>query len=120
MALLLSNFGSSSLSAPTADNETNKIAEAFNRFSRFSNWIKATVGSGTKYIKNKLTNQISIQPSGNLVINKIWTYDMYSKHCKEQNSLGLIEKLTGYFSIELCMNDLFCQMTLVHTSVFCE
>lgn len=62
LALLLSNFGSSSLSAPTADNDTNKIAEAFNRISRFINWIKRSIANGLKYLKNKLTNQISIQP----------------------------------------------------------
>lgn len=62
LALLLSNFGSSSLSAPTADNDTNKIAEAFNRISRFINWIKRSIANGLKNLKNKLTNQISIQP----------------------------------------------------------
>ncbi|XP_035912761.1 sodium channel protein para isoform X29 [Anopheles stephensi] len=65
LALLLSNFGSSSLSAPTADNETNKIAEAFNRISRFSNWIKMNVANALKFVKNKLTSQIaSVQPTG--------------------------------------------------------
>ncbi|XP_055922891.1 sodium channel protein para isoform X4 [Eupeodes corollae] len=64
LALLLSNFGSSSLSAPTADNDTNKIAEAFNRFSRFSKWIKRNVASCFKLVRNKLTNQISDQPPG--------------------------------------------------------
>lgn len=59
LALLLSNFGSSSLSAPTADNDTNKIAEAFNRISRFINWIKRNVADAAKLVKNKLTNQIS-------------------------------------------------------------
>lgn len=62
--MLLSNFGSSSLSAPTADNETNKIAEAFNRISRFKKWIKSSIMNGLKAIKNKITNQISVQPSG--------------------------------------------------------
>lgn len=62
LALLLSNFGSSSLSAPAADNETNKIAEAFNRFARFKNWIKRNVVNGFKFVRNKLTNQISDQP----------------------------------------------------------
>ncbi|XP_061507105.1 sodium channel protein para isoform X42 [Anopheles gambiae] len=65
LALLLSNFGSSSLSAPTADNETNKIAEAFNRISRFSNWIKMNLANALKFVKNKLTSQIaSVQPTG--------------------------------------------------------
>lgn len=65
LALLLSNFGSSSLSAPTADQETNKIAEAFNRISRFKKWVKSSIMNGLKKLKNKITNQISVQPSGN-------------------------------------------------------
>ncbi|XP_061719526.1 sodium channel protein para isoform X5 [Cydia pomonella] len=60
LALLLSNFGSSSLSTPTADQETNKIAEAINRISRFINWIKRSIADFLKLLKNKLTNQISI------------------------------------------------------------
>ncbi|KOB75098.1 Sodium channel protein, partial [Operophtera brumata] len=60
LALLLSNFGSSSLSSPTADQETNKIAEAFNRISRFTDWIKRNVADFLKILKNKLTNQIAI------------------------------------------------------------
>lgn len=64
LALLLSNFGSSSLSAPTADQETNKIAEAFNRISRFKKWVKRSIMNGLKKLKNKITNQISVQPSG--------------------------------------------------------
>lgn len=61
LALLLSNFGSSNLSAPTADSDTNKIAEAFDRISRFSNWIKQSIRNVIKTITNKLTNQISDQ-----------------------------------------------------------
>ncbi|XP_017780931.1 PREDICTED: sodium channel protein para isoform X5 [Nicrophorus vespilloides] len=64
LALLLSNFGSSNLSAPTADNDTNKIAEAFDRIGRFINWIKASMRSILKMVRFKLTNQISDQPSG--------------------------------------------------------
>lgn len=64
LALLLSNFGSSSLSAPTADNDTNKIAEAFERIGRFTTWIKASFADMLKKIRFKLTNQISDQPSG--------------------------------------------------------
>ncbi|CAH2049421.1 unnamed protein product, partial [Iphiclides podalirius] len=60
LALLLSNFGSSSLSTPTADQDTNKIAEAFNRISRFIDWVKRTVADILKLLKNKLTNQIAI------------------------------------------------------------
>lgn len=79
MALLLSNFGSSSLSAPAADNETNKIAEAFNRFARFKNWIKNNILNGFKYIRNKLTNQISDQPPGERsnYISWIWNEGFY-------------------------------------------
>lgn len=48
------------MSAPAgADQETNKIAEAFNRISRFSNWVKSSIANCLKFIKNKLTNQIS-------------------------------------------------------------
>ncbi|XP_013140306.1 PREDICTED: sodium channel protein para [Papilio polytes] len=60
LALLLSNFGSSSLSTPTADQDTNKIAEAFNRISRFIDWVKRNVADILKLLKNKLTNQIAI------------------------------------------------------------
>lgn len=79
MALLLSNFGSSSLSAPTADNETNKIAEAFNRISRFINWIKRNVANALKYVRNKLTNQISDQTTGERInhISWIWNEGFY-------------------------------------------
>lgn len=61
LALLLSNFGSSNLSAPAADSDTNKIAEAFDRISRFINWVKMNILNFLKMIKNKLTNQISDQ-----------------------------------------------------------
>ncbi|GFG40089.1 hypothetical protein Cfor_10976, partial [Coptotermes formosanus] len=64
LALLLSNFGSSSLSAPTADSDTNKIAEAFDRFSRFFNWIKRSALNVAKMLRAKLTNQISDQTPG--------------------------------------------------------
>lgn len=60
----MSNFGSSNLSAPTADNDTNKIAEAFDRIGRFIRWIKASVLHIAKMVRFKLTNQISDQPSG--------------------------------------------------------
>lgn len=73
LALLLSNFGSSSLSAPTADQETNKIAEAFNRISRFKRWVKSSIASCLRRVKNKITNQISVQPSGKETTNvKTW------------------------------------------------
>ncbi|XP_055537082.1 sodium channel protein para isoform X42 [Wyeomyia smithii] len=76
LALLLSNFGSSSLSAPTADNETNKIAEAFNRISRFSNWIKLNIANALKFVKNKLTSQIaSVQPAGEQHNHLSWIWN---------------------------------------------
>ncbi|XP_059479446.1 sodium channel protein para isoform X5 [Neocloeon triangulifer] len=64
LALLLSNFGSSNLSAPTADNETNKIAEAFNRIGRFKAWVKRSIVNMAKALRAKLTNQISDQTPG--------------------------------------------------------
>ncbi|XP_050314713.1 sodium channel protein para isoform X9 [Anthonomus grandis grandis] len=74
LALLLSNFGSSSLSAPTADNDTNKIAEAFDRIGRFINWVKASFMHIAKLVRFKLTNQISDQPSGEGPSNS-WNQD---------------------------------------------
>lgn len=68
LALLLSNFGSSSLSTPTADQDTNKIAEAFNRISRFNAWVKKSVADFLKIVKNKLTNQIAIHAPGKMSI----------------------------------------------------
>lgn len=76
LALLLSNFGSSNLSAPTADNDTNKIAEAFDRIGRFIRWIKASVAHIAKLIRFKLTNQISDQPSGEGPSNS-WNQGFY-------------------------------------------
>ncbi|XP_050349813.1 sodium channel protein para isoform X4 [Nymphalis io] len=64
LALLLSNFGSSNLSSPTADQDTNKIAEAFNRISRFIDWVKKNAADVLKLVKNKLTNQIAIHAPG--------------------------------------------------------
>ncbi|XP_033207452.1 sodium channel protein para [Belonocnema kinseyi] len=65
LALLLSNFGSSNLSAPTADNDTNKIAEAIDRIARFINWVKLNMLNLAKMMRAKLTNQISDQaPEG--------------------------------------------------------
>lgn len=66
LALLLSNFGSSSLSTPTADQETNKIAEAINRISRFIDWMKRSIADMLKLLKNKLTNQIAIHAPGKM------------------------------------------------------
>ncbi|KAL5277943.1 para family protein [Megaselia abdita] len=93
LALLLSNFGSSSLSAPTADQETNKIAEAFNRFSRANKWIKRQFANCFSAIKNNLTNQIGDQPPeiGNTELelgpNEILVDGMLKKGIKGQNQL---------------------------------
>ncbi|KAK0182739.1 hypothetical protein PV327_000841, partial [Microctonus hyperodae] len=64
LALLLSNFGSSNLSAPTADNDTNKIAEAIDRIARFIKWVKQNCIDAFKFMRAKFTNQISDQAPG--------------------------------------------------------
>ncbi|KAM7346302.1 sodium voltage-gated channel paralytic isoform 32-T37 [Cochliomyia hominivorax] len=86
LALLLSNFGSSSLSAPTADNDTNKIAEAFNRIGRFKNWVKRNIADCFKLIRNKLTNQISDQPSGERINQISWIWS--EEHGDNELELG--------------------------------
>lgn len=78
LALLLSNFGSSNLSAPTADSDTSKIVEAFDRIGRFINWIKTSILQFLKAIKNKITNQISVQQAqGDACINYNWNQGIY-------------------------------------------
>lgn len=69
LALLLSNFGSSNLSVPTADSDTNKITEAFERISRFNKWVKTRIMAFLKALRAKLTNQISVQTSGENYFN---------------------------------------------------
>ena len=45
MALLLSSFGASNLSAAGGtDNDANKLTEAFNRIGRLRRWIKKWAG----------------------------------------------------------------------------
>ncbi|XP_042876654.1 sodium channel protein para-like isoform X4 [Penaeus japonicus] len=61
LALLLSSFGASNLSAPVSDGEPNKLAEAFDRIARFKLWAKRTAMNGLKLVRSKLTNQISDQ-----------------------------------------------------------
>ncbi|EFX81393.1 hypothetical protein DAPPUDRAFT_50150 [Daphnia pulex] len=61
LALLLSSFGASNLSAPQVDNDTNKLTEAFNRISRFKRWVRRSFSNGFRMIRSKLTNQISDQ-----------------------------------------------------------
>ncbi|KAL0271720.1 UNVERIFIED_CONTAM: hypothetical protein PYX00_008718 [Menopon gallinae] len=77
LALLLSNFGSSSLSAPTADNDTNKIAEAFNRIARFNSWVKRSILNFLKMLRAKISNQIADQTGhpGNGCGNLSWKQD---------------------------------------------
>ncbi|BFZ07043.1 hypothetical protein BsWGS_10081 [Bradybaena similaris] len=43
LALLLSSFGSESLSRSESEDEPNKIAEAIDRFRRFGNWVKVKI-----------------------------------------------------------------------------
>ncbi|XP_058055269.1 sodium channel protein para isoform X26 [Anopheles bellator] len=113
LALLLSNFGSSSLSAPTADNETNKIAEAFNRISRFSNWIKLNIANALKFVKNKLTSQIaSVQPAGEQHNHLSWIWK--EEHCENELELtpddiladGLLKKgVKEHNQLEVAIGD---------------
>lgn len=72
LALLLSNFGSSNLSVPTADSDTNKITEAFERIGRFNKWVKKRIMDFLKALRAKLTNQISVQASGEACLNYSW------------------------------------------------
>lgn len=76
LALLLSNFGSSNLSAPTADNDTNKIAEAIDRIGRFIDWVKKSLLDGLKALRAKFTNQISDQAPGEGPSNS-WKEGLY-------------------------------------------
>lgn len=76
LALLLSNFGSSNLSAPTADSDTNKITEAIDRISRFIGWIKRSILNLLKMLRAKFTNQISDQAPGEGPSNS-WKEGLY-------------------------------------------
>jgi len=73
LALLLSNFGSSNLSVPTADSDTNKITEAFERIGRFNKWVKTHILNFLKALRLKITNQISVQASGEKRLSYILT-----------------------------------------------
>lgn len=56
LALLLSSFGASNLSAPTSDSaDTKKLQEAFDRFAR-----------GSKWVKNKTLHALKVSDSGDL------------------------------------------------------
>ena len=55
LALLLSSFGASNLSAAGGtDEDTNKLSEAFNRIGRFRRWIKKSVVKVMIYAKERL------------------------------------------------------------------
>lgn len=60
LALLLSSFGASNLSAPTSDSaDTKKLQEAFDRFSRANKWVRNKIIKFFKLIKSKTRNQIA-------------------------------------------------------------
>ncbi|XP_076314888.1 sodium channel protein para-like [Tachypleus tridentatus] len=62
LALLLSSFGASNLSAPSSESrDTQGLQEAFNRFSRASAWLKSNILKLLKSIKPKARNQIGDQ-----------------------------------------------------------
>ena len=55
LALLLSSFGASNLSAAGgADGDTNKLTEAFSRIGRFRRWIKKSLLNGLICVKNRV------------------------------------------------------------------
>ena len=55
LALLLSSFGASNLSAAGGtDDDTNKLSEAFNRIGRFRRWLKSIAARGLIYVKDRM------------------------------------------------------------------
>ena len=71
LALLLSSFGASNLSSPTADAETNKLAEAFSRIGRFIKWIKSlirwffsSIFGLCRKAKKQITSTVTNAPDG--------------------------------------------------------
>ena len=57
LALLLSSFGASNLSAAGGgDDDTNKLSEAFNRIGRFIRWIKRMIFLAFKYFRDKIVD----------------------------------------------------------------
>ncbi|XP_076621079.1 sodium voltage-gated channel paralytic isoform X24 [Colletes latitarsis] len=91
LALLLSNFGSSNLSAPTADNDTNKITEAIDRIARFVKWIKRNVLYLAKLMRAKFTNQISDQAPGEGPSNS-WKEGRTDRDGNQDRADGKLEK----------------------------
>ena len=64
LALLLSSFGASNLSAATTmDDDTNKLSEAFNRIGRFRRWLKSKVVAVVRYVGRRMLNCCSGQIS---------------------------------------------------------
>ena len=63
LALLLSSFGASNLSAGAVDDDTNKLTEAFNRIGRFRRWVGRSVLRVLVFIRDRLLrcfrNQLS-------------------------------------------------------------
>lgn len=107
MALLLSNFGSSSLSAPAADNDTNKIAEAFNRISRFNAWVKRSILNFLKMLRAKISNQIADQTGhpGNGCGNLSWKQGSY--HFKKQRHFVFINYCFLFFILFIFAEQFF-------------
>ncbi|XP_041352774.1 sodium channel protein para-like isoform X1 [Gigantopelta aegis] len=63
LALLLSSFGAESLQRSQTDDEPNKLAEAFDRFSRFGSWVKVKI---IVCVKGKLQRK-SKRPGGPII-----------------------------------------------------
>ena len=65
LALLLSSFGASNLSAGGGgDNDTSKLSEAFNRIGRFRRWVKNSVVRSLIYVKDRIIECCRRQISG--------------------------------------------------------
>ncbi|KAH9426448.1 hypothetical protein DERP_011017, partial [Dermatophagoides pteronyssinus] len=81
LALLLSSFGASNLSAPTSESaDTKKLQEAFERFARAFKWIRLKIIQLFKLLLPKTRNQISDR-----------TFD----HQKNDDMLNDLDMITG-------------------------
>ncbi|XP_058802302.1 sodium channel protein para isoform X2 [Phymastichus coffea] len=99
LALLLSNFGSSNLSAPTADNDTNKITEAIDRINRFIAWIKRNILNFFKMLRAKFTNQISDQaPDG---IDRDLNMDLAEGELDAYRDKKCVKELNNQFEVAI-------------------
>ncbi|CAG0912694.1 unnamed protein product [Notodromas monacha] len=65
LALLLSSFGASNLSSPQTDQDTNKLAEAFERINKGIGFIKSSIANFFKALREKITNHISADRAAN-------------------------------------------------------